>query len=585
MNGSAQHKHTPQQITQFLKGLYSTAVRTYRKSLYYTYLCFKQLCSVATKHFLQLMASTLVCALLLASTYQPGIAQEQSGSTDTQLPSELSQTELSEPGVLSVGMEANYAPYNWTQTNDAHDGVPISNSTGEYANGYDVQVAKRMADALGLKLKIVKMEWDGLSVALQSGKIDAIIAGMTSTPERCKEIDFTHPYYYSDMVMVTKKSGSFAGATSIQDFAGAKVTAQLNTFHYKLIDQIPNVNKQVAFSDFPTMIASVMSGKIDAYVSERPAAMAAVAANSELTFISFADGAGFDTHGIDASTAIGIRKGSKLMEYLNRALDSFAPQQQQTLMQDMVNLNQREQHPSFIDQIAEIWNTYHDQFIRGTFYTVIISFISTFVGFLIGLLIAIYQTIQVSKHHRIRYMLYKSIAVLIRIYIEVFRGTPMMVQAMLIFYGSKLLFNLDLSPLTSAFFIVSVNSGAYLSETVRGGILGVSKGQLEGAHALGLNHWDTMVHIILPQAIISILPSVGNELNMNIKDTSVLNVIAVSELFFITKSIAGTTYQTFQTYLIASVIYFALTFLASLGLKYVEKHIVAPNAYVSSSKA
>ena len=585
MNGSAQHKHTPQQITQFLKGLYSTAVRTYRKSLYYVYPYLKQTRDITAKHFLQLMASTLVCALLLASTYQLGIAQEQSGSTDTQLPSELSQTELSEPGVLSVGMEANYAPYNWTQTNDAHDGVPISNSTGEYANGYDVQVAKRMADALGLKLKIVKMEWDGLSVALQSGKIDAIIAGMTSTPERCKEIDFTHPYYYSDMVMVTKKSGSFAGATSIQDFAGAKVTAQLNTFHYKLIDQIPNVNKQVAFSDFPTMIASVMSGKIDAYVSERPAAMAAVAANSELTFISFANGAGFDTHGIDASTAIGIRKGSKLMEYLNRALDSFAPQQQQTLMQDMVNLNQREQHPSFLDQIAEIWNTYHDQFIRGTFYTVIISFISTFVGFLIGLLIAIYQTIQVSKHHHIRYALYKSIAVLIRIYIEVFRGTPMMVQAMLIFYGSKLLFNLDLSPLTSAFFIVSVNSGAYLSETVRGGILGVSKGQLEGAHALGLNHWDTMVHIILPQAVISILPSVGNELNMNIKDTSVLNVIAVSELFFITKSIAGTTYQTFQTYLIASVIYFALTFLASLGLKYVEKHIVAPNAYVSSAKA
>ena len=410
MNGSAQHKHTPQQITQFLKGLYSTAARTCRKSLYYAYSYLKQLRDITAKHLLQFMGSTLVCALLLASTYQLGIAQEQSGSTDTQLPSELSQTELSEPGVLSVGMEANYAPYNWTQTNDANDGVPISNSTGEYANGYDVQVAKRMADALGLKLKIVKMEWDGLSVALQSGKIDAIIAGMTSTPERCKEIDFTHPYYYSDMVMVTKKSGSFAGATSIQDFAGAKVTAQLNTFHYKLIDQIPNVNKQVAFSDFPTMIASVMSGKIDAYVSERPAAMAAVAANSELTFISFANGAGFDTHGIDASTAIGIRKGSKLMEYLNRALDSFAPQQQQTLMQDMVNLNQREQHPSFIDQIAEIWNTYHDQFIRGTFYTVIISFISTFVGFLIGLLIAIYQTIQVSKHHRIRYMLYKSIA-------------------------------------------------------------------------------------------------------------------------------------------------------------------------------
>ena len=135
---------------------------------------------------------------------------------------------------------------------------------------------------------------------------------------------------------------------------------------------------------------------------------------------------------------------------------------------------------------------------------------------------------------------------------------------------------MDLSPLTSAFLIVSINSGAYLSETVRGGILGVDKGQLEGAQAIGLSHWDTMVRIILPQAVISILPSVGNELNMNIKDTSVLNVIAVSELFFVAKSIAGTTYLTFQTYLIVSVIYFILTFIAGIGINMIEKYLVNP---------
>ena len=158
----------------------------------------------------------------------------------------------------------------------------------------------------------------------------------------------------------------------------------------------------------------------------------------------------------------------------------------------------------------------------------------------------------------------------------------MMVQAMLIFYGSKLFFFFFLSPLTSAFLIVSINSGAYLSETVRGGILGVSAGQLEGAKALGLGHWDTMVHIILPQAIVSILPSVGNELNMNIKDTSVLNVIAVSELFFVTKSIAGTTYQTFQTYLITSVIYFILTFAAGIMLTQIERHVLGINPSLAS---
>ena len=191
--------------------------------------------------------------------------------------------------------------------------------------------------------------------------------------------------------------------------------------------------------------------------------------------------------------------------------------------------------------------------------------------------------ITISAHRRVLLFFYQAFGWVIRAYVAIFRGTPMMVQAMLIFYGSKLIFDLDLSPLTSAFLIVSINSGAYLSETVRGGILGVDKGQLEGAQAIGLSHWDTMVRIILPQAVISILPSVGNELNMNIKDTSVLNVIAVSELFFVAKSIAGTTYLTFQTYLIVSVIYFILTFIAGIGINMIEKYLVNPMTTASSN--
>lgn len=508
-------------------------------------------------------------------------AYAEDSFASAKLPDELQQTELATPGVLRVGMEANYAPYNWTQTTDAHDAYPISNTQGEYANGYDVQVAKRIADALGLKLELVKMEWDGLSVGLQSGKIDAIIAGMTPTPERKQEIDFTNPYYQCDIVLVVQKDGTYEHAQKISDFAGARMTAQLNTIHYNLIDQIPNVEKLPALSDFPTMISSLLSGKIDAYVSERPGAMAAMAANPDLALVSFEEGKGFDTGGIDTSSAVGIRKGSKLNDYINQALQTFDDSAQQELMKNMVDLNQRKTSSNFFEQVATIWATYHEQFIVGTVYTVLISFISTFIGFLIGLLIAIYQSLPISPHHKAIFYLYKAFDWIIKIYIEVFRGTPMMVQAMLIFYGSKLFFGVDLSALTSAFLIVAVNSGAYLSETVRGGILGVSAGQLEGAKAIGLNHWDTMVRIILPQAIVSILPSVGNELNMNIKDTSVLNVIAVSELFFVSKSIAGTTYQTFQTYLITSVIYFCLTFLAGVLLKQIEIHVLGINPAIS----
>lgn len=498
------------------------------------------------------------------------------------VPQELMQTELETPGILRVGMEANYAPYNWSQTTSANDAYPISNTHDEYANGYDVQVAKHLADALGLKLEIVKMEWDGLSVALQSGKIDAIIAGMTPTNERREQIDFSDPYYFSDIVMVVKKNGPFAQAHALDDFAGARVTSQLNTIQYTLISQINQVDKQPALSDFPTMISSLLSDKIDAYVSERPGAMAAIASNPQLAMVSFEDGKGFDTGGVETSAAVGLRKGSRLAPYINAALQGFDARAQSTLMQHMVDLNKREDDTNFFSQVATIWCTYYKQFLMGTLFTVIISFISTGIGFLIGLLIAIYQSLHVARHHRATYALYKVFDIIIKVYIEIFRGTPMMVQAMLIFYGSKLFFGIDLSPLTSAFLIVSINSGAYLSETVRGGILGVSAGQLEGAKALGLGHWDTMVHIILPQAIVSILPSVGNELNMNIKDTSVLNVIAVSELFFVTKSIAGTTYQTFQTYLITSVIYFILTFAAGIMLAQIERHVLGINPSLAS---
>ena len=498
------------------------------------------------------------------------------------IPQELMQTELETPGVLRVGMEANYAPYNWSQTTDANDAYPISNTHDEYANGYDVQVAKHLADALGLKLEIVKMEWDGLSVALQSGKIDAIIAGMTPTNERREQIDFSDPYYFSDIVMVVKKNGPFAQAHALDDFAGARVTSQLNTIQYTLISQINQVDKQPALSDFPTMISSLLSDKIDAYVSERPGAMAAIASNPQLAMVSFEDGKGFDTGGVETSAAVGLRKGSRLVPYVNAALQGFDARAQSTLMQHMVDLNKREDDTNFFSQVATIWCTYYKQFLMGTLFTVIISFISTGIGFLIGLLIAIFQSLHVARHHHATYALYKTFDIIIKVYIEIFRGTPMMVQAMLIFYGSKLFFGIDLSPLTSAFLIVSINSGAYLSETVRGGILGVSAGQLEGAKALGLGHWDTMVHIILPQASVSILPSVGNELNMNIKDTSVLNVIAVSELFFVTKSIAGTTYQTFQTYLITSVIYFILTFAAGIMLTQIERHVLGINPSLAS---
>lgn len=243
--------------------------------------------------------------------------------------------ETAEAGVFRVGMECAYAPFNWTQLDDSNGGVPLSDGT--YAGGYDVEIAKRVAETMGMELEIVKTEWDGLPPSLTSGKIDAIIAGMTDTEERRQTIDFTDSYYTSDLVIVVQKDGPYANATSLADFSGAKITGQLATLHYDVIDQIDGVVKEQAMKDFPTMIVALTSGKIDGYVSERPGALSAVASNPSLTFVGFEDGNGFDYTTGDVSIAIGIRQDdAELKEALNAALAQISAEERNQIMEDAV---------------------------------------------------------------------------------------------------------------------------------------------------------------------------------------------------------------------------------------------------------
>lgn len=487
---------------------------------------------------------------------------------------------LDKPGVLRVGMEANYAPFNWSQTSDADGAVPIANSDGEYANGYDVQTAQRLAESLGLELEIIKLEWDGLPPALESGMIDVIIAGMSPTPERLQQMDFSDSYYSSDIVLVTLADGEYANASSINDFAGSTVTGQLNTFHYDLIDQIPEVTQSTALDSFPTMITALTSGTIDAYVSEKPGAMAAVAANPLLTYVEFAEGQGFDLGEINSDIAVATRKDSPLTDIMNEALATIPSADREQLMEDMVLLNERGESTGFWSEVAGIWENYGSQFLVGARNTMVIALSSTILGFIIGLLIAIYRSLIVRRDHNpIGFVLYKIFDFVIAAYIEIFRGTPMMVQAMMIFYGSRLFFDIQMSTMFAAILIVSINTGAYLAEVIRGGITSVDKGQTEAARAIGMNHYQTMTTVVLPQAIRSILPALGNEFVINIKDTSVLNVIAVTELFFITKSAAGSTYLTFQTFLITAVIYFVLTFTTTRVLNFIENRMTGKKNY------
>ncbi|MEH7495370.1 transporter substrate-binding domain-containing protein [Neobacillus niacini] len=235
----------------------------------------------------------------------------------------------SEDNTFTVGLEAGYAPFNWTQNDDSNGGVKIG-SSAEYAGGYDVEIAKKVAEGLGKELVIVKTEWDGLVPALTSGKIDAIIAGMSPTAERKETIDFSDNYYTSNLVMVVKKGSKYEGATSIQDFKGAKVTAQLNTFHYSVIDQIEGVDKKTAMDNFPAMRVALESGMIDGYVSERPEGVSASAANDNYVMVEFEEG--FKTSADDTAIAVGLEKGSDLTKKINEILAGISEEERTSIM-------------------------------------------------------------------------------------------------------------------------------------------------------------------------------------------------------------------------------------------------------------
>ena len=228
--------------------------------------------------------------------------------------------------------------------------------------------------------------------------------------------------------------------------------------------------------------------------------------------------------------------------------------------------------------IIKIFTENWPMFLRGAGITLLIALVGTIVGAIIGLIIGVIRTIPMPEKGWKR-MILKTVNGILSVYIEVFRGTPMIVQAMVIYYGAAMAFQIDMDRLAAAFFIVSINTGAYMAEIVRGGIISIDKGQFEAAHAIGMNHYQTMVNIVLPQVLRNILPATGNEFVINIKDTSVLNVISVSELFFATKSIAGNNFKYFESFFIASIIYLIMTFTVTRILRLMEKKLEGPENY------
>lgn len=248
--------------------------------------------------------------------------------------------EAGDKKVLKVAMECSYAPYNWTQPTDAGGAVPISGSS-DFAYGYDVMMAKKIADELGYGLEIVKLDWDSLVPAVQSGKVDCVIAGQSITAERMQSVDFTDPYYYATIVALVKAGGKYENAKSVADFSGATATSQLNTIWYdNCLPQIPNADIQPAQESAPAMLVSLSSGRCDLVVTDKPTGQAALVAYPDFKLLDFTGTEGaFKVSDEDVNIGISLKKGNtELKDAVNGVLAKMSKDDFNKMMDEAISV-------------------------------------------------------------------------------------------------------------------------------------------------------------------------------------------------------------------------------------------------------
>lgn len=242
--------------------------------------------------------------------------------------------------VLKVAMECSYAPYNWTQPTDANGALPISGSS-DFAYGYDVMMAKKIADTLGYELEIVKLDWDSLVPAVQSGKVDCVIAGQSITADRLQSVDFTKPYYYATIVTLVKEGSKYENAASVADLAGATATSQMNTIWYSnCLPQIPEGNIQPAQESAPAMLVALSSGRCDIVVTDKPTGQAALIAYPDFKMLDFTgtDGA-FEVPQEDINIGISLQKGNtELKDAINGVLATMTEDDYNKMMEEAISV-------------------------------------------------------------------------------------------------------------------------------------------------------------------------------------------------------------------------------------------------------
>ncbi len=447
---------------------------------------------------------------------------------------------IKERGELRVGLSADYAPMEFEHT---------VNGKTEYA-GVDIDLAKKIAKDNNLKLKIVNMSFDSLLGALKTGKIDIIISGMTSTPERKKQVDFSDSYMMTKNIMLVKKD-KVNEYKDIKDFNNKKVGAQKGTEQEKIAQtEIENASI-TSLSRLPDVILALKSGKVEGAVVEKPVAEAYLKQNPKLGISNVK----FNEE--EKDTVIAVPKDSpKLLSQINKTIKEV--KDKGLIDKYMTNAaNAMNDDSGFISK-------YGSFFLKGIKITILISLIGVALGSILGAFVALMKLSKI-----------KIISWIASIYIEILRGTPMLVQVFIVFFGITAALGLDISALVCGTIALVINSSAYIAEIIRAGINAVDKGQMEAARSLGLNYRQTMKSVIMPQAIKNILPALGNEFVTLIKESSIVSTIGVGEIMFNAQVVQGISFDPFTPSLVAAALYFVLTFVLTRIMNMIEGRLNA----------
>lgn len=447
---------------------------------------------------------------------------------------------IKERGELRVGLSADYAPMEFEHT---------VNGKTEYA-GVDIDLAKKIAKDNNLKLKIVNMSFDSLLGALKTGKIDIIISGMTSTPERKKQVDFSDSYMMTKNIMLVKKD-KVNEYKDIKDFNNKKVGAQKGTEQQKIAQtEIENASI-TSLSRLPDVILALKSGKVEGAVVEKPVAEAYLKQNPKLGISNVK----FNEE--EKDTVIAVPKDSpKLLSQINKTIKEV--KDKGLIDKYMTNAaNAMNDDSGFISK-------YGSFFLKGIKITILISLIGVALGSILGAFVALMKLSKI-----------KIISWIASIYIEILRGTPMLVQVFIVFFGITAALGLDISALVCGTIALVINSSAYIAEIIRAGINAVDKGQMEAARSLGLNYRQTMKSVIMPQAIKNILPALGNEFVTLIKESSIVSTIGVGEIMFNAQVVQGISFDPFTPLIVAAALYFVLTFVLTRIMNMIEGRLNA----------